>query len=524
MPGQTRATALRHAIAVLRRRLPVLILCAAVVPVVAYVVSKQQTPRFEGSASVLVTFKEPGGASDADQLFNRDDAARFATTQASIARTPALVRRVLAQLGRKRETVDDFLRRSAVGPLPNTDLLGFRVTDETTSRARRAAAAYARQFVRFRADLERAALRRSIAEVRARRRALAGPGRAARARVLRAREQTLRTQASLPSGGAYYVATAAQTPQVAPRTRRNVLLGAALGLLLGLGVALLREAVDTRVRRGPEIGDALGLPVLGRLPSPSRKARGCARPVVLERPDTIDAEAVRTLRAGFTLATRDGASRAVLVGSALAGEGKTTTVANLAAALAASGRHVIAADLDLRKPRLGAWLGAGRHGLTDVAAGRVALDEALHDVALPSGSAAELAGGRLEVLGAGTPPPDPGDVVGTAAVAEVLERLRERADVVLVDSPPLLEVGDGLQLTTRVDAVLVVTRVGRLEQGALAELRKVLDAAHARPLGVVLTGADAEDHTAPTYAYHLLADEPWAQAQASRETVASPRS
>jgi Mrp family chromosome partitioning ATPase len=131
----------------------------------------------------------------------------------------------------------------------------------------------------------------------------------------------------------------------------------------------------------------------------------------------------------------------------------------------------------------------------------------------------------LEVLGAGALPPDPGDVVGTAAVAGVLDALRERADVVLVDSPPLLRVGDALQLSTRVDAMLVVARVGRLEEEALAELRKLLDSAHVPALGVVLTGADAEDHTAPTYGYYLLNDESWAgNTDASRGAVASPRS
>jgi capsular exopolysaccharide synthesis family protein len=230
------------------------------------------------------------------------------------------------------------------------------------------------------------------------------------------------------------------------------------------------------------------------------------------------------LRAGFLLATRDGSARAILVGSALAGEGKTTTTANLAAALAAAGRHVVAVDLDLRRPGLGAMLGPLDCGIADVVSGRVTLEEALHPVELRKGSAAELGGGRLEVLGAGTPPPDPGDFVGTAAVADILAALRERADVVLVDSPPLLQVGDGLQLSTRVDAMLVVARVGRLEREAMLELRKLLDAAQVPALGIVLTGADAEDHTAPTYGYYLLPDEPWARGDATRGAVPSPRS
>jgi capsular exopolysaccharide synthesis family protein len=524
MPGQTRATAFRQAIAVLRRRLPVMLACAVIVPVVAYVVSHRQEPRFAGTASVLTTFKQPTADAGlgSDVVFNRDDAQRFAMTQAAIARTPALAQRVLDRLGRRKDTVTDFLARSTVVPQPNTDLLAFTVEDSTPVRARRAAAMYGRQFVAFRAELERAALRRSIAELRRRLKTL--NSRSAQARTLRAREQALRTRAALPAGGTYYVATAVGTPKVAPRTKRDVLLGAALGLLLAVGVALLREAIDTRVRRGREISEALNLPVLGRLPRPSRRARSCSGPVVLQAPDTPDAEAVRMVRAGFLLATRDGASRAVLVGSALAGEGKTTTTANLAAALAAAGRHVVAVDLDLRRPGLGAMLGAPAGGLVDVVRGRLALDQALHTVELPTGSAADLAGGRLEVLGAGAPPTDPGDFIGTPAVAGLLAELRERADVVLVDSPPLLQVGDGLQLSTQVDALLVVAQVGRLERGAMVELRTLLDAAQAPALGIVVTGADAEDHTEPTYGYYLLPDEPWARGDAARGNVPSPRS
>ena len=187
MPGQTRATAFRQAIAVLRRRLPVMLACAVIVPAVAFAVSKRQAPRFAGTASVLTTFKQP--AADAglssDPLFNRDDAQRFAMTQAAIARTPALAQRVLDRLGRRRETVTDFLARSTVVPQPNTDLLAFTVEDSTPVRARRAAAAYGREFVGFRAELERAALQRSIAELQARVKNLHGPAGRAEAGTLR---------------------------------------------------------------------------------------------------------------------------------------------------------------------------------------------------------------------------------------------------------------------------------------------------------------------------------------------------
>jgi capsular exopolysaccharide synthesis family protein len=499
--------------------------CVIVVPAVAYLVSHRQQPRYAGTATVLTSFKQPATDSGlgSDVVFNRDDAQRFATTQAAIARTPALVQKVLDGLGRRHEAVDAFLDRSAVVPEPNTDLLAFTVQDSTPVRARRAAAMYGRRFVAYRTQLERRTVQRAIADVRAQLRRVHGRGHVAQRGALRARERDLRARAALPASGASYLSTAAKAPKVAPRTGRDVLLGAALGVLLALGVALLREAIDTRVRRGREVSEALGIPVLGRLPKPSRRARACRGPVVLEAPDTADAEAVRMVRAGFLLATRDGASRSILVASALAGEGKTTTTANLAAALAASGRHVIAVDLDLRRPALGPLLGAAGPGLVDVARGSFGLDEALREVALPADGAAALSGGRLEVLPAGAAPTEPGDFIGTAAVGEILAELRERADVVLVDSPPLLQVGDGLQLSTRVDALLVVARLDRLDRGAMVELRTALEAAQVPALGVVVTGADAEDHTEPAYGYYLLPDEPWARGEGIRGTVPSPR-
>jgi capsular exopolysaccharide synthesis family protein len=529
MPSQTRATAFRQALAVLRRRLPAMVLCVVIVPVVAYLVSHRQTPRYAGTSSVLTTFKDPADQTglSSDVVFNRDDAQRFATTQASIARSPALIAQVLQRLGRKHASVTDFLTNSSVAPQPNTDLLSFTVQDSTPGRARHAAATYGRAYVSYRTQLERSTLRRSIAELRQGMRDLSGPDRAQQARTLRSRERALRTTEALPVAGTYYVSTAATAPKVAPRTKRDVILGAALGLLLALLYAVGREALDTRVRRGREISDALGIPVLGRLPKPGRRARACRGPVVLEAADTPDAEAVRMVRAGFLLATRDGTSRSVLIASALSGEGKTTVTANLAAALAAAGRHVVAVDLDLRNPRLGPMLGASGHGLVEVVRGDAELDHALHEVPMPQGGAADLAGGRLEVLNAGSLPTDPGDFIGAAAIARILAELRERADVVLVDSPPLLQVGDALQLSTQVDALVVITRVGRLDRNSMVELRTALDTAQARALGVVLTGADAEDLTEPVYGHYLLPDEPWARGgadAAARGTAPSARS
>jgi Mrp family chromosome partitioning ATPase len=211
-----------------------------------------------------------------------------------------------------------------------------------------------------------------------------------------------------------------------------------------------------------------------------------------------------------------------MVTSALEREGKSTTIANLAVALARAGQRVVLVDLDLRRPFVDRFFSLGEHaGLTQVALGHVSLDEALVPVSVaPTTSArislgsvvtgtgqvkivgngngylnggAEGGTGSLRVLGSGPIPPDPGEFVGTPRLTEILEELRDRADVVLVDAPPLFHVGDGLVLSAKVDAALLVTRMEVLRRPMLAELRRLLDNMPATVLGFVVTGAEAEE-------------------------------
>jgi Mrp family chromosome partitioning ATPase len=200
-----------------------------------------------------------------------------------------------------------------------------------------------------------------------------------------------------------------------------------------------------------------------------------------------------------------------MVTSGLEREGKSTTLANLAVAMARSGRSVILVDLDLRRPLVDAIFDVARQpGVTDVAVGSVTLADALVDV--PVGRAPTNGGGSTAVLGADQPgwttrpaapegslrvltsgplPPDPGEFVGTERMAEILRDLRRLADVVLVDAPPLFHVGDGLVLSAQVDAALLVTRIGVIRRPMVDELRRLVLTMPAAKLGVVVTGAQA---------------------------------
>jgi non-specific protein-tyrosine kinase len=233
---------------------------------------------------------------------------------------------------------------------------------------------------------------------------------------------------------------------------------------------------------------------------------------MLADPASTAAEAFRMLKTNLEFALLDRDVKTLMVTSSVEREGKSTTIANLAVALARAGKRVVLVDLDLRRPHLHKFFGVEGPGLTEVALGRVHVTEALAPVAVGGqstgrkrfgrsrgggetaldGSAVQTAG-RLEVLAAGPIPPDPGEFVGRRAVREILAELTERADIVLVDAPPVLHVGDAMTLTAVVDAVLVVTRMNVVRRNMLSELGRALARTPVPVVGFVTTAAQEEE-------------------------------
>ena len=219
--------------------------------------------------------------------------------------------------------------------------------------------------------------------------------------------------------------------KVRPRTGRNLAAGLGLGLILALVIVGIIEALDTRVRRSEEVGEVLGLPLLSRIPTPHRNQKG--RLAMIDDDDQHYSEAYRKLRVNLDFANIRQAAKKILVTSALEQEGKSTTVANLAVAMARAGRHVVLVDLDLRAPSLHTFFGlGGSAGLTEIALDHVHLEDALYHVPIVGAS------GRLDVVPVGSIPPRPADFLESPAIDAVLSELEERADVVLIDSAPLL--------------------------------------------------------------------------------------
>jgi capsular exopolysaccharide synthesis family protein len=198
----------------------------------------------------------------------------------------------------------------------------------------------------------------------------------------------------------------------------------------------------------------------------------------------------------------------MMVTSAVESEGKSTTIANLAVAMARAGRRVCLVDIDLRRPYVANFFGlVGAAGLTDVALGHIGLDRALHTIAvveggpLPAGAHGISNEPTLDVLPSGPLPPNPGEFIESQALAAILQDLRLRYDVVLVDAPPMLSVGDPLALSNRVDGIVLIARMKIFRRPMANELRRAIGAARARVLGVIVTGAEADDGYGYGYGY-----------------------
>ncbi|WP_177180232.1 polysaccharide biosynthesis tyrosine autokinase [Pedococcus cremeus] len=284
---------------------------------------------------------------------------------------------------------------------------------------------------------------------------------------------------------------------VSPNTKRNVALGFVLGLMLGLGYALLRSQLDRRVREPETVERDFGVTVAGAIPETSALVRkkGGLVPLVVTGPrkdkDPVhSAESFLKLRTNLQFMDIDNPPRIIVVTSPLPGDGKSTVAMNLAAALSMSDRRVILIDGDLRRPVIADSFGLIEGlGLTDVLIGSVQFDEVAQQVGgLPN----------LRVLAAGRVPPNPSEMLGSKAMRRLLERLGETCTVI-IDAPPLLPVTDAAVLTASADGALVVVSAGQTLDTQLRDALANLAAVNGHTLGVVLNRVSPKSSSAGYY-------------------------
>jgi capsular exopolysaccharide synthesis family protein len=272
------------------------------------------------------------------------------------------------------------------------------------------------------------------------------------------------------------IAEPASSPRlpVTPNVPLNLTFGLVLGLAVGIGLAVLQEQLDNTVRDQEEVARLVDAPILGTVPL---FEAGKAVPISEHSTRGRTMEAYRALRYSLGFVVPGEGGRVVLVTSSNPLEGKTTTALNLATAAAASGRRAILVDSDLRRPSVHRVLNLnGRNGVTDVLVGQTALSEALQ----------QLDGSHLRVLTAGTRAPNPADLLDSGAMRSLVEDLRQQADLVILDSPPLLSVADSLVLASLSDAILLVCVPGTSHRRDLQRSRLLLTQIGRTVSGVVL--------------------------------------
>jgi capsular exopolysaccharide synthesis family protein len=482
---------LRWYLRAIKRRKDVVLLAMVVVPAAALIVSARQVPVHEATSRVLLKQSAAEGLSPGSREMP-GPSSREVRTQAQVAHTPAIARRVLGALSLDGRSAVDLLDDVRVIADPDGGILEFEVRDRSGRTGVTIANEYARQYSLYRRRLEArpieqalAGLRRQLAEL-----GVGGPGNPA---AIFRQADRLRTQQTILRAEAAVVDPATSAPQVRPQTARNGLVGLVFGTLFGLGVALFWAAVDTRPRSSTELRDALHLPLLARIPAHRRRFGPGSLPVMLAEPQSGEAEAFRVLRARLELANRMRRARSIMVTSAHRGEGRSSVAANLAVALARAGRHVVLVDLDLARPSLArVFRLVSGAGLTDVALG-APLEEAIVTIRVdgphPNGRHGDggANGGSLGVLTTGPAPPDVRDFRATETFSSVLTDLSHTGDFVIFDAPPLLALPDAAVLSGQVEAILLVARSSRLTRSALAELNTALAACSAPTLGFVLT-------------------------------------
>jgi Mrp family chromosome partitioning ATPase len=494
--GPYGGSTLRHYLQTLRRRKWIGLAPVVLLPIVVFVSSHRQQALYEATADVLVNQQELAATSVIGQTPAIADPDRTMVTLSQLARVPTVAERALVAAGVRGKSPRALLNRSVV--YSNADLLRFTVDDPNPTLATKLATAYAKQFVRYKRELDTAGLAQTLSELEGQMKDLAAAGKSSSPLYVRLadRQQQLESLKALRESNINAVKTPAPDDfdQVAPRPLRNTALALVAGVVLGLVLAFLSEALSTRPRSEDEIEALLGMPCLGRV-NLGAKSGGVA---MLEQPGGPVADAFHSLRANLELANRDVGAKTMMLTSLHAGDGATAVAANLAVAFARTGRHVVLADLDLRGSALTRLFDLeGRAGMTSLGHG----DGAEMRFTVPLGDERELKAGagsrpmgpdaRLEVVGSGPLPAHPAEFLSSDRLAAAITLLEQRADIVLAELPPLLDAPDATAASTRLDGLVVVLDARRVRRGALADARRLIDAWPIARLGFLLVEGQA---------------------------------
>jgi capsular exopolysaccharide synthesis family protein len=464
-------TTLSDHLAILRRRWKLLVIGVFVGVALALTLSYVETPMYTAESTLLL---EPDKTTTSPTVMDPDEVA----TQASVIGSVGVAQRVIAEL-KLDDTSQKLLKSVTVAVIEQTRTVSITAVRRSGQEAADVANSFARQYIAYRADTAvaaslttRSALLAQLEKLKAQlatvRQDLANNPSDTKRQLLEATELSIvgheaeiNTQIAVlgtatPTVAGGQLLLEAQPPKnpSQPRPMRAAALGGILGLILGTLLAYARDRFDDGIRDEARLKGAAGtVPVLGRIPDESGK--GHTRLITLRAPNSSGSEAYRTLTSNIRFlsavhsARPEGPGELLVISSAVSGEGKTSVATNVAVTAARVGLRVLLVDADLRAPKVNERFGIETpKGLSHLLAGQAELQDALMDVGVDN----------LQVLGAGAIPPNPAELLAGPQASSIWHQLRKLADLVVVDTAPILGVADTLELVREADTLLIVTR------------------------------------------------------------------
>lgn len=469
-----RSPALLEAVRVLRERWWLVLGAFVVCLGVTLALSLSQTKQYRATSTVYVKVSSLTTLIDPTQAQTQEDPARVQGDNLTLVRSLAVANRVRTELG-LRETLDDLLANLDASAVPDTDLINISYTDPSPSRAARVANAFGDQLVGYLAATVQQQIAQGQAAITSQLSQL-GPTDPTRALLQQALSRIVALRAA--SSGNALVVDRAEVPHSAssPRTKRDVIIGALVGIVLGLALAFLVDLLDRRVKDVEELER-----LYGRAPLTAIALRRSLP--AAERDQQFQLEPFRTLRDSLDFVSLRSRVQVAVVTSAVPGEGKTTVAIGLARAAAFGGRRVVLVEADLHRPTITRQLDLDPfpRGLTNVLSGSVTVAEAVRPAPQDA---------TLSVLTSGPLATHAAERLRSRALDELLEELRREYDLIVMDTPPLLNVSDAQVLIDNplVDVVLMVARPYVVTREQVRTARAVLERHPEANVGLVING------------------------------------
>ncbi|HVA07141.1 MAG TPA: polysaccharide biosynthesis tyrosine autokinase, partial [Acidimicrobiales bacterium] len=422
-------------------------------------------------------------------------------TELQLLTSPAIVNAVEARLGLSSLDV-------SVGDQGGTNAISVTANASTADQAARIANAYATEFVDYENSLALKNITRAEDQLQQQINAAEkqlpstsgspqGTALANQLAALQGQYSQLQVQAAGNPGGVT-VFSSATTPTApsSPKTVELILIGLAVGLLVGICAAFIVDSLDDSIRSKEQLEELMpGVPIFGLIPQiKAWRRRSTPYLATQAEPQSPVAEAYWALRTSLKFVGVGGRAQSVLVTSPASDEGKTSTAANIGVVLSKAGQRVVLVSVDFRRPRLSSFFGTSDTiGLTSVVVGDSTLEDALQEVP-------DLPG--LTYLGTGPAPPDPAGFLSNPKTAEIFDALRRRFDVVVYDTPPVVPVTDAVLMAKQTDVSLVVVATGITSRASLRRTQEQLTRAGVEQLGIVLNDVSREiREVAPAYGY-----------------------